>query len=70
MSIKIKAGTKGWFMTRFQNSDVAEFSEDTPIMLQEHSAYWMVTVGEVPGFPNRHPPIMIYKHDLGMKVEV
>lgn len=61
---RIKAGTKGWFMTSFNGADVAEFAQDTPVVLSEYSTDWMITEENVPGFPTGHPPIMIYKGHL------
>ena len=64
MQTTLKAGTTGWFEHKHQGADVAEFSQDTPVLLKASgNASWLITDGPVPGFPGA-PRIFVSRDDV------
>jgi len=63
----IKAGTYAWFERRFQGADVAVFESDTRVSLKPEGKHWFRTVGQVAGFPQGHPTIMVSSADVNVE---
>lgn len=62
--VTLPVGTKGWFQTKFQHADVFEIVQETEVLAVDHSHSWIRTLGHVPGFPNGHPALLVFKPDL------
>lgn len=67
MTAHIPPGTHGWFETKFRDADTATFAFVTTVNVEPVDNHWVRTVGQVPGFPPGHPPILLNRNDVEVR---